>query len=138
MGHPLAVGLPRGSVPSGVAAPHAPPPRARPTGAWLTHGRAAVGLEQNDGNADPAIGPGNNLYFVELNPLLDDVAGGTATVQGPVVTDMVTEVALQGNFAYAATIGGLRVFNIANLMDSDARSTLILSDAGVPSPQAGL
>ncbi len=83
-------------------------------------GRVAVGLETNDGTTPPSAGTGNNLYFVELNTLLDDSVGSAPIVHGPVVIDEVLDVAMQGTHAYVATVNGLKIIDIGRVMDSTA------------------
>lgn len=97
----------------------------------LSGGRAAVGVELNDGTlGTPAVG--NNLYFVELKNLFDDsnlTTGGT--VHGPVQVPQVRQVVMQGNHAYAATFDGLRIIDITTVMDGTpgASSPPVISSA---------
>lgn len=105
----------------------------------VAFGRVAVGLEANDGT-NPSTGPGNNLYFVELNDLLDDnAATNLTTVHGPVSVrssapfgiDPVNEVVMQGRYAYAATLNGIYVIDIAAVMDNSSLTSLPVSPAQV-------
>lgn len=106
------------SVGSVQVAAIASPPTSVMLDLSIAGGRAAVGVQLNDGTlGTPAVG--NNLYFVELKNLFDDTnltTGGT--VHGPVPVAQVRQVVMQGNHAYAATFDGLRVIDITTVMDT--------------------
>lgn len=96
----------------------------------IVAGRAAVGLDTNNGTSIVGAATGNNLYFAELKGLFDDditTVGGP--VHGPVVTHQVRQVAMQGNTAYVATTQGVRIIDITNVMDSNPATLLPASPA---------
>jgi hypothetical protein len=96
----------------------------------LSAGRAAIGIEPvNDGTA-PATGTGPYLFFADLNGVFDDVAAtGAGAIHGPVGLDPVTDVAMQGSWAYVTTVGGLKIYDITAVMDANPATML-----GNPAP----
>ena len=112
------------SVGSILVAAIATPPTSLVADLSIHAGRAAVGLDTNAGSpVTPATG--NNLYFVELKGFFDDdntTTGGP--VHGPVSTVQVRQVVMQGDYAYAATTLGVRLFRIAEVMDSNPATLL--------------
>jgi hypothetical protein len=92
----------------------------------VSQGRVAVGLDpSNNVVAGSGATNGNNLYFIDLSGLFDDVAAtGAGVVQGPVTLPQVRQVMLQGDYAYAATASGLYVVDVKELMDSSAATVV--------------
>ncbi len=99
---------------------------------WATitvvDGRAIIGIDDHAFLTPP---PATGLYVVDIRPMVDDSAVGTASVLASLLVTAVHQTAVRGGWLYAATIGGLTIVDIKEVMDENPLTTLPASPARV-------
>jgi hypothetical protein len=86
----------------------------------IADGRAIVGIDDHLFGKAPTPG----LYIVDLRPMIDDSATGSASVLASVALVGVQQTIVRGGWLYAATSSGVSIVDLKEVMDENPLTTL--------------